>query len=144
MTNDVNYLELVKRAQLGCRESMSRLTQVADEGLCAYICRLTLNNDLAEDILRALCSLGVRCVFATHLHELGESVATLSDGSPGSSVAYSLVAGIDHGSGDGGKRTYKILRGPPMGKSFASDIAEQCGISYHQIRDLFRKRGLIE
>ena len=99
---------------------------------------------LAEDILRALCSLGVRCVFATHLHELGESVATLSDGSPGSSVAYSLVAGIDHGSGDGGKRTYKIVRGPPMGKSFASDIAEQCGISYHQIRDLFRKRGLIE
>ncbi len=52
MNHNVDCLELVKQAQLGCQESMSRLTQVAKGSLCAYIYRLTLNNDLAEDLLQ--------------------------------------------------------------------------------------------
>jgi RNA polymerase sigma-70 factor (ECF subfamily) len=52
MSNNINYIELVKQAQLGCQESMSRLTKVAEKSLCAYIYRLTLNYDLTEDLLQ--------------------------------------------------------------------------------------------
>lgn len=50
--NDVNYLELVRQAQLGNQESMSRLAQLAKGRVCAYIYRLTLNYDLTQDLLQ--------------------------------------------------------------------------------------------
>lgn len=49
MSNDVNYLELVRQAQLGSEESMSELIQLVKGRLFAYIYRLTLNYDLAEE-----------------------------------------------------------------------------------------------
>lgn len=50
--NDVNYLELVRQAQLGSQESMNRLAQLAEGRVCAYIYRLTLNYDLTQDLLQ--------------------------------------------------------------------------------------------
>lgn len=50
--NKVNYPELVRRAQLGSQESMERLAKLAEGGLCAYIYRLTLNHDLAQELLQ--------------------------------------------------------------------------------------------
>lgn len=50
--NDVNYLELVRQAQLGNQESMDRLAQLAKGRVCAYIYRLTLNYDLTQDLLQ--------------------------------------------------------------------------------------------
>ncbi|MBA7640741.1 hypothetical protein ES703_48412 [subsurface metagenome] len=50
--NDVNYLELVRQAQLGNQESMNRLAQLAKGRVCAYIYRLTLNYDLTQDLLQ--------------------------------------------------------------------------------------------
>ncbi len=52
MSNNVNYLELVKQAQLGCQESMTRLTKLTEGSLCAYIYRLTLNYELTEELLQ--------------------------------------------------------------------------------------------
>ena len=40
-----------------------------------------------------------------------------------------LVAGIEEG-----KRSFKIVRAKPDGKSYAMDIAEKYGLSYDSIR----------
>jgi RNA polymerase sigma-70 factor (ECF subfamily) len=50
MSNNVNYLELVRQAQLGGQESMNRLAQLVKGRVCAYIYRLTLNYDLSQDL----------------------------------------------------------------------------------------------
>jgi RNA polymerase sigma factor (sigma-70 family) len=50
MSGSVNYVELFGKAQLGDGESMSRLARLVEERLFAYILRLTLNNDLAQDL----------------------------------------------------------------------------------------------
>jgi len=52
MTDNVNYLKLVKRAKLGHQESITELTQLAEGGLCAYVYRLTLNYDLSQDLVQ--------------------------------------------------------------------------------------------
>jgi len=52
MDDNVNYPELVRQAQLGCRESMDSLAELAQGSLRAYIRRLALNPDLAEEILQ--------------------------------------------------------------------------------------------
>ncbi|UCF43936.1 MAG: RNA polymerase sigma factor [Planctomycetota bacterium] len=52
MENDVNYLELVKKARLGDQESMNKLAELAEGRLFAYIYRLTLNYHLTDDLLQ--------------------------------------------------------------------------------------------
>jgi RNA polymerase sigma-70 factor (ECF subfamily) len=46
----MNLIDLVKKAQSGCQESMDNLAQRAQHGLFAYIYRLTLNYNVAEDL----------------------------------------------------------------------------------------------
>jgi len=52
MDNNADYPELVEQAQLGNQESMSRLAELVEGRLFAYIYRLTLNYDLAQDLLQ--------------------------------------------------------------------------------------------
>jgi RNA polymerase sigma-70 factor (ECF subfamily) len=52
MENDVNYLELVKKARLDDQESLNKLAELAEGRLFAYIYRLTLNYHLTEDLLQ--------------------------------------------------------------------------------------------
>ncbi len=49
---DERIVELVKKAQLGCQESMRELAELAEGRVRAYLYRVTLNNDLAEDLLQ--------------------------------------------------------------------------------------------
>ena len=100
---------------------------------------------IATEIMRYLRTIGARALFATHIHELAENIPELNK-EPGLSDMMSLVAGIDESSGlevmtedgirkfqTGSKRTYKITRMPPQGRSFALDIARTYGISYDQL-----------
>ena len=48
--DDNVLIDLVKKAQLGCQESMDNLAQQAQRGLFAYIYRLTLNYNETEDL----------------------------------------------------------------------------------------------
>jgi DNA mismatch repair ATPase MutS len=74
---------------------------------------------LAQDVVRGLKLLGLRAIFATHLHPLAERIDTINTESPGDSRLISMVAGItgvENGDGEHGvRRTYKIQRGPPIG-----------------------------
>ena len=63
---------------------------------------------IAAEVLGGLALIGCRVLFSTHLHEL---------------------AGIEKG-----KRSFKITRAKPDGKSYARDIAEKYGLSYDSIK----------
>ena len=52
MINYKEHAELIKKAQLGDRESLSRLAEVARVHLREYVLRLTLQEDLTEDIVQ--------------------------------------------------------------------------------------------
>jgi len=99
---------------------------------------------IAQDIVRILRRLGARVIFATHLHELAADVAALNASTAGESRIVSLVASWTE-AGDGSpRRSYKITLGPPLGRSYAREIAAQYGISYDQLRALMQSRGMFE
>ena len=92
---------------------------------------------LAADVVRGLRLLGARAVFATHLHELGDRVDAINREVAGASRLVSMVAGIEsNATGANGevRRTYRIRPGPPVGLSYARDIARRYGISFEDIR----------
>jgi hypothetical protein len=102
--------------------------------------------DLARGLVRALRLLGARAIYVTHLHELAGSVDEINATTPGDGTVASLRA--DSVDDDGPResaairRTYRIVPGPPSGKSFAAEIAEAHGISFAQLARLFRERNL--
>jgi DNA mismatch repair ATPase MutS len=99
---------------------------------------------LARDIARALRLLGARGIYATHLHELAASVNNLNETSMGDSKLISLVSLVnENGSNSISTRTYKIVTGPPMGHSYAREIAARYGISYEQLAQTLRQRGVV-
>ena len=104
---------------------------------------------IAEDILKAMRRLGNRAVFATHLHDVAERCSTINSQVDGESRVASLVACVDESAGaaddDGSaERTYRIVPAPPVGQSFARDIARMHGISLEQITDTLSRRGVLE
>ena len=99
---------------------------------------------IAQDIVRILRRMGVRAVFATHLHELAADIDRLNCHSVGDSKIVSLVASrIDTGE-DSTKRSYKIAPGQPMGRSYAREIAAKYGISYEQLTALLQQRKILD
>ncbi len=52
MEKTVDHVRLVKRAQLGDKESLDRLTELAEERLRVDVFRLTLQEDLAQEIVQ--------------------------------------------------------------------------------------------
>ena len=52
MDDNTDYIELVKKAQLGDKESLNRLAEVAKVRLSEYVQRLTLQDDLTQDIVQ--------------------------------------------------------------------------------------------
>ena len=99
---------------------------------------------LAQDISRILRRMGTRAIFATHLHELAAAVPQLNAESDGDSGLVSLVASRLRDGEDGDQRSYRILPGPPMGRSYAREIASKYGISYEQLTTLLRERGVLD
>ncbi|MGM9624342.1 MAG: hypothetical protein ACI3XM_01420 [Eubacteriales bacterium] len=82
---------------------------------------------LSDTVLRALSHCRVCGIFATHFHELyaHTEAANAQCGEQDSRIDY-LVAGV----GEDEKRTYRILRRKPDGKSYAQTIARKYGIDY--------------
>lgn len=105
---------------------------------------------IAEEIMKYMRTVGVRCVFATHIHELAEDIPELNR-EPALSDLVSLVAGVDENEDievlttdgkvkyEGSKRTYIIRPMPPQGKSFALDIARTYGITFDQLMQAHNK-----
>ena len=85
---------------------------------------------IASEVLSGLSMVGCRCLFATHLHELAAEIDRINADTiaKGGVKIDTLVAGIEEG-----KRSFKIHRAKPDGKSYARDIAERYGLTYENI-----------
>ena len=99
---------------------------------------------LAQDISRILRRMGSRVIFATHLHELAAAVPRLNSEADGEGGLVSLVASRLQDGENGDQRSFKVLPGPPMGHSYAREIASRYGISYEQLASLLRERGELD
>ncbi len=86
---------------------------------------------IAAEVLGGLAHIGCRCLFSTHLHELAAEIDQINSRSraDGGVAIDTLVAGIE---GEG-KRSFRIQRAKPDGKSYARDIAEGYGLTYERI-----------
>jgi len=87
-----------------------------------------------------LCGFGVaRCrgIFSTHLHELAAAVPEVNEKirEAGGVPVDTLVAGIEEG-----RRSFKIVRAKPDGKSYARDIANKYGLSLSDIEKRLAER----
>lgn len=101
---------------------------------------------LARDIVRVVRLLGARAVFSTHLHELADDVDAINAETEGDSKVISMVSMVQiDGNGDDehARRTYKIVPGPPMGRSYAREIAVRYGISFEQLTASLQARHQI-
>ena len=87
---------------------------------------------IAEEILCALAVKGVRGIFSTHLHDLALAIGRINERSSslGGGAVDTLVAGMEQG-----KRSFKILRAKPDGKSYARDIANKYGLSFENLME---------
>ncbi len=85
---------------------------------------------IAAEVLGGLSVIGCRALFSTHLHELAAEIdnINLRAANDGGKPIDTLVAGIEEG-----RRSFKILRRKPDGKSYARDIANRYGLSYETI-----------
>ncbi len=92
---------------------------------------------IAAEVLAALSQAGCRCLFSTHLHELAAEIDRLNaDAAKSGGVRIdTLVAGI---MGEG-KRSFRIVRAKPDGKSYARDIAQRYGLTYDSIMKKIQK-----
>ena len=79
---------------------------------------------IACDLMKAFRVKGARVGFTTHLHELAREVDELNQETPGPSKIASLVA--QPGS-------FKVVFGPPSGRSQAREIAALHGLSFEQL-----------
>lgn len=85
---------------------------------------------IAAEVLAGFSRIGCRCLFSTHLHELAAEIDNINErtAADGGKRIDTLVAGIEDG-----KRSFKIVRMKPDGKSYARDIADKYGLSYENI-----------
>ena len=91
---------------------------------------------IAAEVLAGFSRVGCRCLFSTHLHELAQEIDRINQESAknGGVKIDTLVAGIEEG-----KRSFRIVRAKPDGKSYARDIAERYGLTYQNILEKIKK-----
>ena len=85
---------------------------------------------IASEILSGFAVQRCRGIFSTHLHELAAGVPEINERSTsrGGVMIDTLVAGIEEG-----RRSFKIHRAKPDGKSYARDIADKYGLSFDSL-----------
>ena len=85
---------------------------------------------IAAELLAAFGVVGCRGIFSTHLHELAARIDEINDKTAefGGVKLDSIVAEITDG-----KRSFKIVRKKPDGKSYARDITDKYGLSFESI-----------
>ncbi len=85
--------------------------------------------DIASEIVRIFCKIGVRGIFATHLTEIAAKVPELNAEDPVSKLE-SIIVLTDEKTGE---RQYKVVKGKPAESSFAKQLLGQFGIDSETI-----------
>ncbi len=92
---------------------------------------------IAAEVLAGFSMAGCRGIFSTHLHDLAASVPSINE-----RCAAMDGVKIDNLSADiaDGKRSFRIVRRTPDGKSYARDIAEKYGLSFENITQTLNRK----
>jgi DNA mismatch repair ATPase MutS len=102
---------------------------------------------LSQDIVRILRRVGARAIYATHLHELASMVDELNESVPGDSKIISVVSSPRETAAPANRaemnHTYQLEVRPPLGQSYAREIAARYGISYEQLENVLSERGVL-
>jgi hypothetical protein len=106
---------------------------------------------LAQDVVRALRRIGLRAIFTTHMHQLAATVEDLNLNTAGDSEVVSMVASYEEGqdqqadvSAGAGPYSYRVVLGPPLGRSYADRIAARYGIKLDQLVDMLQQRRVLD
>ena len=85
---------------------------------------------IAAELLAGFAVARCRGIFSTHLHELAAKMDEINQkaGEKGGVRVDTLVAGIEEG-----RRSFRIVRQKPDGKSYARDIANKYGLSFEEL-----------
>lgn len=83
---------------------------------------------IASEAVRGLKALGASVLFNTHLHELGAMTAAFNQEFPEGPIAKSLVTGTQEDY-----KSFKVHEGPPLGQSYAAEIAKKYGMAFEQL-----------
>ncbi len=94
---------------------------------------------IAAEVLSGLSMAKCRCIFSTHLHELANEIDAINarTAPAGGAPIDTLVAGIE----EEGRRSFRIWRTKPDGKSYARDIAVKYGLTYDNILQKINKQA---
>ena len=82
---------------------------------------------IARDSVKALLTKGVRTIYNTHMHKLGDDAEALTRESRGAGAASLIMRTED------GKRSFKVALAQPEGSSYAKDIAKKYGVTYDML-----------
>ena len=87
---------------------------------------------IAAELLAGFAVARCRGIFSTHLHELAAKMEEINQKAKekGGVRVDTLVAGIEEG-----RRSFRIVRQKPDGKSYARDIANKYGLSFDKINE---------
>ena len=100
---------------------------------------------IAKDIISVLRQVGASVLFSTHLHSLAEQAEAMNAEPGVRGKVVSLVSEVDEsGSGVSAlRRTFRIVKSQPKGKSYATDIAKHYGIDYGSMISSLEKRRFL-
>lgn len=84
---------------------------------------------IAFDAVKAILGKGIRTIYNTHMHKLAYEIDSINEVN-GEGKAASLIVKAEEGN-----RTYKVEVAPPVGLSFAKDIALKYGVTYEQLTE---------
>ena len=81
--------------------------------------------DIAAQLIRIFCIMGVRGVFATHLNELAYKARELRSEPDIRTKPESFVVSVNPETGE---RLYKVVKGLPTESSFAASVFAKYGL----------------
>ncbi len=95
---------------------------------------------IARDAVKAILNKGTRTIYNTHMHKIARDIdeinAEAADTMPEDGSSHKIVSAKSLiVRSDGGERSFKIAVAPPVGMSYAEDIARKYGVTYDMLMD---------
>ena len=82
---------------------------------------------IARDCTKAILGKGSRTIYNTHMHKLAMDIDEINEGEDRAKAASLIVVSEE------GRRSYEVKVAPPVGMSYAEDIARKYGVTYKQL-----------
>ena len=82
---------------------------------------------IARDCAKAILKKGIRTIYNTHMHKLAIDIEEINEGADKARASSLIVLSEE------GRRSYEVKVAPPVGLSYAKDIAQKYGVTFDQL-----------